>query len=71
MAAPGPERALWADGLSMTYDGSKFQFQDIDLIVPVGAKIGLLGVRGARCAGRGRRGRRGRGGRGARAVGGG
>lgn len=45
-AAPGAERALWAENLSMTYDGDNYQFKDIDLIIPVGAKLALLGGNG-------------------------
>lgn len=51
MATPAPDRALWANGLGKTYDGERYMFEDIDLIVPVGAKIALLGVCcRARCA---------------------
>jgi hypothetical protein len=40
------DRILWADSISKTYDGSRYQFKDVTLSIPIGAKIALLGANG-------------------------
>jgi ATPase subunit of ABC transporter with duplicated ATPase domains len=46
MAAPGGDRVLWADSISQTYDGERYQFKDVTLSVQLGAKIAVLGGNG-------------------------
>ncbi len=46
MAAPGGDRVLWADSISQTYDGERYQFKDVSLSVQLGAKIAVLGGNG-------------------------
>lgn len=46
MGAASAERAIWAEQMSNSYDGEKYQFRDVSLIVPLGAKIALLGGNG-------------------------
>lgn len=42
----GTAQLLIADGLSNTFDGSRFQFEDISLTVCKGQKLGLVGING-------------------------
>jgi hypothetical protein len=47
-AAAAGDRALWAESISKTYDGSRYQFKDVTLSIPIGAKIALLGANGGK-----------------------
>ncbi len=43
----GAEQALlWADGLSKTYDGIKYQFKSASFVLSRGERAGLIGVNG-------------------------
>jgi ATPase subunit of ABC transporter with duplicated ATPase domains len=42
------DRVLWAESISKTYDGSRYQFKDITVSIPSGAKIALLGANGGK-----------------------
>ena len=45
--AKGGENVLmWVEGLTKTYDGLKFQFQDISFVLSRGERAGLIGVNG-------------------------
>ena len=41
----GP-RLLWAEGISKSFNGVRFQFRDLSFTVSRGARIGLVGVNG-------------------------
>ena len=42
----GTPQVLVADGLSNTFDGARFQFEDLQLTVCRGQKLGLVGING-------------------------
>jgi ATPase subunit of ABC transporter with duplicated ATPase domains len=42
------DRVLWAESISKTYDGSRYQFKNITVNIPSGAKIALLGANGGK-----------------------
>eukprot|EP00903_Cladosiphon_okamuranus_P013128 g12244.t1 len=42
----GTQQVLVADGLSNTFDGARFQFEDLQLTVCRGQKLGLVGING-------------------------
>ncbi|CAM9651552.1 unnamed protein product, partial [Sphacelaria rigidula] len=42
----GTQQLLIAEGLSNTFDGERFQFEDIALTVCKGQKLGLVGING-------------------------
>lgn len=46
-SAPSGDRLLWADRLTKSHDGTRFQFRDISLTIARGSKIGLLGRNGS------------------------
>ena len=41
----GP-RLLWADGVSKSYDGQRYQFRDLSFTISAGSRLGLIGVNG-------------------------
>ena len=45
--APGQEVLLAGHDLTQTFDGQRFPFKNIDVLLPRGAKQGLVGVNGA------------------------
>lgn len=42
----GTPQVLMAEGLSNTFDGARFQFEDLQLTVCRGQKLGLVGING-------------------------
>lgn len=46
IASLGIASVLWAEGLSRSNDGSTFQFRDVSLNLPGGARLGLVGPNG-------------------------
>lgn len=42
----GTPQLLVADGLSNTFDGARFQFEELQLTVCRGQKLGLVGING-------------------------
>ena len=42
----GTQQLLVADGLINTFDGTRFQFEGIQLTVCKGQKLGLVGING-------------------------
>lgn len=42
----GTPQVLVADGLTNTFDGARFQFEDLQLTVCRGQKLGLVGING-------------------------
>ena len=45
-APPAQEVLLAGNGLTQTFDGQRYQFRDIDVLLPRGAKQGLVGING-------------------------
>ena len=46
VAPPAQEVLLAGHELTQTFDGQKFQFREIDVLLPRGAKSGLVGING-------------------------